>query len=43
MSIQNIINRAQQIEIDRRRMVGQSISRSQRIKTAEIIGSFNIL
>jgi hypothetical protein len=35
MSIQNIINRAQQIEIDRRRMVGQSISRSQRIKTAE--------
>jgi hypothetical protein len=35
MSIQNIINKAQQIEIDRRRMVGQSISRSQRIKTAE--------
>jgi len=35
MSIQNIINSAQQIEIDRRRMVGQSISRSQRIKTAE--------
>lgn len=35
MSIQNIINRAQQIEFDRRRMVGQSISRSQRIKTAE--------
>jgi hypothetical protein len=35
MGIQNIINRAQQIEIDRRRMVGQSISRSQRIKTAE--------
>jgi len=35
MSIQNIINGAQQIEIDRRRMVGQSISRSQRIKTAE--------
>lgn len=35
MSIQNIINAAQQIEIDRRRMVGQSISRSQRIKTAE--------
>lgn len=35
MSIQNIINGAQQIEIDRRRMVGQSVSRSQRIKTAE--------
>ena len=35
MSIQNIINRAQQIEFDRRRMVGQSVSRSQRIKTAE--------
>jgi len=35
MSIQNIINKAQQIEIDRRRMVGQSVSRSQRIKTAE--------
>jgi len=35
MSIQNIINQAQQIEFDRRRMVGQSISRSQRIKTAE--------
>ena len=35
MSIQSIINNAQQIEIDRRRMVGQSISRSQRIKTAE--------
>tara|TARA_R110000868_G_scaffold69724_2_gene204906 strand:- start:134 stop:781 length:648 start_codon:yes stop_codon:yes gene_type:complete len=35
MSIQNIINKAQQIEFDRRRMVGQSISRSQRIKTAE--------
>jgi len=35
MSIQNIINAAQQIEFDRRRMVGQSISRSQRIKTAE--------
>lgn len=35
MSIQTIINKAQQIEIDRRRMVGQSISRSQRIKTAE--------
>jgi hypothetical protein len=35
MSIQNIINSAQQIEFDRRRMVGQSVSRSQRIKTAE--------
>ena len=35
MSIQNIIDKAQQIEIDRRRMVGQTISRSQRIKTAE--------
>jgi len=35
MSVQNIIDRAQQIEIDRRRMVGQTISRSQRIKTAE--------
>lgn len=33
--IQYIIDRAQQIEIDRRRMVGQSVSRSQRIKTAE--------
>jgi len=33
--IQYIIDKAQQIEIDRRRMVGQSISRSQRIKTAE--------
>ena len=33
--IQYIIDNAQQIEIDRRRMVGQSISRSQRIKTAE--------
>ena len=35
MSIQTIIDKAQQIEFDRRRMVGQSISRSQRIKTAE--------
>jgi hypothetical protein len=35
MSIQTIIDRAQQIEIDRRRMVAQTISRSQRIKTAE--------
>ena len=35
MSIQNIINGAQQIEIDRRKVVSQTISRSQRIKTAE--------
>jgi hypothetical protein len=35
MSIQNIIDKAQQIEIDRRRMISQSISRSQRVKTAE--------
>jgi hypothetical protein len=35
MSIQNIIDNAQQIEIDRRRMIGQSVSRSQRVKTAE--------
>lgn len=35
MSIQNIIDKAQQIEIDRRRIVGQTISRSQRIKTSE--------
>ena len=35
MSIQTIIDKAQQIEIDRRRMVGQTISRSQRLKTAE--------
>ena len=35
MSIQSIIDSAQQIEIDRRRMVGQTVSRSQRIKTAE--------
>jgi hypothetical protein len=35
MSLQTIIDKAQQIEIDRRRMVGQTISRSQRIKTAE--------
>jgi hypothetical protein len=33
--IQYIIDNAQQIEIDRRRMVGQTVSRSQRIKTAE--------
>lgn len=35
MSIQTIIDKAQQIEIDRRRIVGQTISRSQRIKTQE--------
>lgn len=35
MSIQTIIDRAQQIELDRRRVVGQTVSRSQRIKTAE--------
>lgn len=35
MSLQTIINNAQQIEIDRRRMVSQTLSRSQRIKTAE--------
>lgn len=35
MSIQNIINGAQQIEIDRRKIAAQTISRSQRIKTAE--------
>jgi hypothetical protein len=35
MSLQYIIDRAQQIEIDRRKIVGQTISRSQRIKTSE--------
>jgi hypothetical protein len=35
MSLQTIIDKAQVIEIDRRRVVGQTISRSQRIKTAE--------
>ena len=35
MSVQNIIDKAQQIEIDKRRVVGQTISRSQRLKTAE--------
>jgi hypothetical protein len=35
MSIQTIIDKAAAIEIDRRRIVSQSISRSQRIKTAE--------
>lgn len=35
MSIQTIIDKAQKITFDRRRVVGQTISRSQRIKTAE--------
>jgi hypothetical protein len=35
MSIQNIIDKCQQLEIDRRKIISQSISRSQRIKTAE--------
>ena len=35
MSIQSIVDRAQAIEFDRRAIVAQSISRSQRIKTAE--------
>lgn len=35
MSLQYIIDRAQQIEIDRRKIVGQTISRSQRLKTSE--------
>jgi len=35
MSLQTIIDKSQTIEIDRRRVVGQTISRSQRIKTAE--------
>ena len=35
MSIQNIIDKAQSIEIDRKRVIGQTISRSQRIKTSE--------
>jgi hypothetical protein len=35
MSLQTIVDKAQLIEIDRRRMVGQTMSRSQRIKTAE--------
>jgi hypothetical protein len=35
MSIQNIINKAQQIQIDRRRVISQTVSRSQRVKTAE--------
>ena len=35
MSIQTIIDKAQAIEFDRRAVVAQSVSRSQRIKTAE--------
>jgi len=35
MTFQAIINTSQKIEFERRRVVGQSISRSQRIKTAE--------
>lgn len=35
MSIQTIIDSAQSIEIDRRKVVGQTISRSERIKSAE--------
>jgi len=39
MTFQTIINRAQSIEFNRRRVVGQSISRSQRIKTAERVSA----
>jgi 3-methyladenine DNA glycosylase Mpg len=35
MSLQTIIDKAQQIEIDRRRIVAQTMSRSQRIKVSE--------
>lgn len=35
MSIQTVIDQAQQIEFDRKRMVAQTFSRSQRIKTSE--------
>ena len=35
MSIQAIIDRAQSIEIDRKRIASQSVSRSQRVKVAE--------
>jgi hypothetical protein len=35
MSIQTIIDRASAIEFDRRKVASQSVSRSQRIKTAE--------
>jgi len=34
-AIQTIIDSASKIEIDRRRVVGQSVSRSQRLRTAE--------
>ena len=39
MTFQTIINSAQSIEFNRRRVVGQSISRSQRIKTAERVSA----
>lgn len=39
MSIQAMIDSAQRIEVDRRRLVGQTISRSQRIRTQERISS----
>lgn len=35
MTVQTIINSAQSIEFDRRRIVGQTISRSERIRSAE--------
>jgi hypothetical protein len=35
MTVQVIINSAQSIEFDRRRIIGQSVSRSERIRTAE--------
>ena len=35
MTFQTIIDSAAQIEFDRRRIIGQSVSRSQRVKTAE--------
>jgi len=35
MTFQTIIDSAAQIEFDRRRIIGQTVSRSQRIKTAE--------
>lgn len=35
MSLQNIIDTAQTIDFDRRRMVGQTISRSQRLRVSE--------
>ena len=39
MTFQAIINTAQSIEFNRRRVIGQSISRSQRIKTAERVSA----